>query len=123
MPYGRTVNVRLPLVCAVSRAADRPGAVYGYGRDAAGKRVALKRVTAYSMEPDNNGPTPVLGFGVGVVKGDGSYRVSHLATGSRAGEHDGQRYQLIATAADGRVRRVYNVPVTDCRGVRRDIRF
>ena len=124
VPYGRRVNLRLPLVCGAVGDDGRRGStgfVNGYARERAGAPVRLKRITAFSLEPDNNRPAPVLGFGVGAVEGNGYYRVPNLASGTG---RTGQRYQLIATAADGRVRRVFDdVTVGDCGRVARNIVF
>lgn len=121
---GRTaVHLRLPLVCEPKGGGEgSAGFVNGYARDDDGP-VRLRRVTAYSMEADSNAARPVLGLGVGEVSDNGYFRVPHLASGVAPGQKAGQRYQLIATAADGRVRRVYGVAVHDCRGVRADVRF
>jgi hypothetical protein len=124
VPYGSRVNLRLPLVsCAGTPDGPRVGWVNGYATEADGDRVRLRRITAYSMEPDDDGPTPVLGLGEGTVEPNGYYRVAHLASGQAPGQRDGQRYQLIATAVDGRVSRVFGVRVRDCRGVAADVRF
>ena len=124
VPYDQRVNLRLPLVCGAVGDDDERGStgfVNGYARDGDGDPVRLKRITAFSLEPDNNRPSPVLGFGVGTVESNGYYRVPNLASGTG---RTGQRYQLIATAVDGRVRRVFDdVTVGDCGRVARNIVF
>lgn len=128
VPYGARVELRLPLVgCPPGPSGGRVGFVNGYARTRDGRPVRLRRITAYSMEPDSNRLTPVLGLGVGTVAPNGYYRVAALASGSpagpRAGPPRGQRYQLIATAVDGRVQRVFNTVVRDCRGTAVNIAF
>ncbi len=120
VPYGRRVNVRLPRVCADG--ATGTGAVRGLAVDGP-RRVRLARVTAFSLEPDDNGPTPVLGTAVGTTGSDGSYTVPNLASGVGRGQRGGQRYQLVATAVDGRVQRVYDVRVTGCHLTTRTLDF
>ena len=124
LPYPRGVALRLPLVC---RPADggsgSAGYVNGYARDAQGRRVQLQRITAFSMEPDNDRLDPLLGVGVGQVEPNGYFRIDHLSSDVAPGQRSGQRYQLIATAKDGEVRRVYNVRVSDCRGTPRNVVF
>ncbi|MCW2605695.1 MAG: hypothetical protein JWO60_388 [Frankiales bacterium] len=126
LPYDTSVNLRLPLVCdPVGGGTDGAGLVYGTAVEADGRtRVPLKRVTAFSLETDNNRPTPVLGTSVGAGDRYGAYRVEDLASGVAPGQPGGQRYQLIATAADGRVERVYRgVDVRPCGRERADIVF
>lgn len=126
LPYDATVNLRLPLVCdPVGGGPDGAGLVYGYAYEADRRtRVPLRRVTAFSMETDNNRPTPVLGTSVGSGDASGAFRVDDLASGVTPGQPGGQRYQLIATAADGRVERVYRgVDVRPCARERADIVF
>ena len=119
-----TVHLRLPLVCGPEGGGDgSTGWIAGIAKDDEGRPVRLSRVTAYSMEAESHGPNPVLGVGVGAGNGNGYFRVDHLASGVAPGQRAGQRYQLIATAANGAVRRVYGVAVHDCRGVRADVRF
>lgn len=124
VPYDAKVNLRLPLQCGVrgdNGVVGSTGYINGLARDRDGDRVPLKRVSAFSLEPDNNRPSPVLGFGVGTVRRNGYYKVPDLASGTGRAK---QRYQLIATAVDGRVRRVFDdVSVGDCGRVTRNIVF
>lgn len=124
---GVRVNVRLPLVCGAKGGPGVPGTgrLAGYAVEAGSDRpVPLRRLTAFSLERDDNGPTPVLGMGVGRVEPNGYYEVEDLASGVAKGQRAGQRYQLVATAKDGRVERVYrDVRVTTCTGQRVDIVF
>lgn len=124
LPYGGQVRLRLPLVCGPDDVGGQVGYVNGYAYEGdTDERVPLRRLTAYSMEPDTNGPSPVLGLGVGTAERNGYFRVANLASGEAAGQREGQRYQLIATAMDGRVQRVFSVRVRDCRGTTANIRF
>lgn len=126
VPYDATVNLRLPLVCnPAGGGADGAGLIYGTAVEQDGRtRVPLRRVTAFSLETDNNRPTPVLGTGVGTADGNGSYLVDDLASGVSPGQPGGQRYQLVATASDGRVERVYRgIDVRPCGRERADIVF
>ncbi|MCW2679582.1 MAG: hypothetical protein JWM62_983 [Frankiales bacterium] len=118
VPYGGRVNLRLPLGCG---AGGDAGYVNGYST-VDGKRTELKRVTAFSMEEDNNGPSPVLGFQIGTTESNGYYTLPHLSAGAVGGAA-GQRYQVIATAPDGRVKRFYGVRVVGCRGTPLNIVF
>ncbi|MCU1693809.1 MAG: hypothetical protein JWM64_2900 [Frankiales bacterium] len=123
LPYPVRVNLRLPLVCEPAGGGpDGAGMVNGYAVDD-GRRVPLKRVTAFSLEPDNNRPTPVLGTGTGQAESNGYYKLDNLASGVGAGQSGGQRYQLVATAVDGRVRRVYDVRIGPCGRLYRNIDF
>lgn len=127
VPFPGTLNLRLPLACEPAGGGEgEAGYVNGYATEGdSGRRVPLRRITAFSMEADNNRPTPVLGFGTGRTESNGFFRIDDLAAGAPLGQPDerGQRYQLIATAADGEVRRVYGVRVTPCEGTTVNIRF
>jgi hypothetical protein len=118
VPYGGRVNLRLPLVCG---AGGETGYVNGYST-VGGKRTELKRVTAFSLEEDNNGPSPVLGFQIGTTADNGYYTLPNLGSGA-VGRAAGQRYQIIATAPDGRVKRLYGVRVDECKGTPLNIAF
>jgi hypothetical protein len=123
VPYGRDVNLRLAGVCDRDT-RGRTGAVLGYAvEDGSDRRVPLQRVTAFSLEPDDNDGTPILGTGVGTVAPGGRYVVDDLVSDPTPGARPGQRYQLVATAVDGRVSRVYDVRVTACRATTRNIVF
>jgi hypothetical protein len=102
IPYPARINLRLPWVCS---AGGTTGAISGRA-NAGGAATTLKRVGAWSLAADNNGPTPVLGWNIG-TSSSGSYTVANLAAG--------QKYQVIATASDGRVKRYYDVTVNSCR--------
>lgn len=119
VPYGGRVNLRLPLVCA---AGGDAGYVNGYST-VDGKRTQLKRVTAFSLEADNNGPRPVLGFQIGTTAPNGYYTLPNLNAGAFSPDVPGQRYQVIATAPDGRVKRMYGIRVDPCRGTALNIAF
>ena len=124
VPYDGRVALRLPLVCDPEGGGEgSAGYVNGYARDEDGRRVPLERITAFSMEPDNDRLDPLLGVGVGRVEPNGYFRIDHLSADAAAGQRPGQRYQLIATSTDGEVRRVYGVRVTACSGTPRNLEF
>lgn len=122
-PPGR-VALRLPLVCKpADGGSGTAGYVNGYAKDRDGKRLPLSRITAFSMEPDSNALRPLLGVGVGRVEPNGYFRIDDLVSDVAPGQRAGQRYQLIATAEDGEVRRVYGVRVSACKGTARNVVF
>jgi len=102
IPYPARINLRLPLVCA---AGGTTGAISGRAT-VGGSPATLKRVVAWSLAADSNGPSPILGWNIGTASA-GSFTVPNLASG--------QRYQLVATAASGTVKRYYDVLVSSCR--------
>jgi hypothetical protein len=102
IPYPARINLRLPLICA---AGGTTGTITGKAT-VAGKAVTLKRIATWSMAPDNNGPNPILGWNIGTASA-GAYKIPNLPSA--------QKYQVIATAPDGRSKRVVNIPVNSCR--------
>ena len=102
IPYPVRINLRLPLICA---AGGTTGTISGRAT-MGGAATTLKRIGAWSLAADNNGPTPILGWTIGTT-GSGTFSLPNLA--------GGQKYQVIATASDGRVKRYYDVAVNSCR--------
>ncbi|HVE73938.1 MAG TPA: hypothetical protein VNA30_02440 [Mycobacteriales bacterium] len=111
VPYGARINLRVPLICAKG---GTTGYVNGYAT-VGGQRQQLKRVAAWSLAADNNGPSPILGWNIGTTASNGYWKLPNLPSG--------QKYQVLATAQDGRVKRVYDVPVHACRGTYLGVAF
>jgi hypothetical protein len=110
IPYPARINLRLPLICSQG---GTTGGITGRST-VGGKATSLKRVGAWSLAADNNGPTPILGWTIG-TQSAGTFTVPNLAAG--------QKYQVIATAPDGRVKRYYNVQVNSCRNTNLGVSF
>jgi len=110
IPYGARINLRLPQVCATGGTTGSIGGPATLG----GAATTLKRVGAWSLAADNNGPTPVLGWNIGTAT-NGSYMIGSLAAG--------QKYQVIATASNGQVKRYYQVAVASCRTTTKGVAF
>jgi hypothetical protein len=111
VPYGKAVNVRLPLVCGAGGAT---GDIHGFST-VNGVRTQLKRVATWSQAPDDNRPSPMLGFNVGAADTNGYFMLPRLQSG--------QPYQVIATAPDGRVKRMYGIAVNACKATYLPVAF
>jgi len=95
------INVRLPLVCA---AGGHTGSIQGVTY-VNGVPVQYSRVATWSIAPDNNTPSPILGFTVGTTLKGGGYILPNLPSG--------QLYQILATPVGGATVHVFttqNVP-------------
>ncbi|HEU0129500.1 MAG TPA: hypothetical protein VFQ85_00735 [Mycobacteriales bacterium] len=103
VPYGATVNLRLPLICSQGGST---GVINGFVSKG-GVRVAADRVAAWSLAPDNNTPSPILGFNVGYAKSNGYYAIPNLPSG--------QTYTVQITKS-GVMKQYYNVRVNSCAG-------
>lgn len=110
IPYPARINVRLPLICSQG---GTTGAISGRAT-VRGSAVTLRRVATWSLGADNNGPTPVLGWTIGTAS-NGTFRLPNLPAG--------QKYQVLATAPDGTVKRLYGVPVNSCRTTTLNVAF
>ena len=110
IPYPARINLRLPVICS---AGGTTGAITGRAT-VGGAAVTLKRVATWSLGADNNGPKPILGWNVG-TSSSGSYSLPNLPSG--------QKYQVLATAPDGRMKRYYDVAVSSCRTTTLNVAF
>lgn len=111
IPYPVRINLRLPLICSQG---GTTGAINGR-TTVGGVAKQLRRMTTWSLAPDNNGPTPVLGWNIGTTTASGYYLIPNLPSG--------QRYQVYATAPDGRVKRILGVAVSACRTTTVNVAF
>ncbi len=111
VPYPTRINLRIPRICGKG---GTTGWINGYS-SVGGRRQQLARVATWSLAPDNNGPTPILGWNIGTAATNGYFKLPNLPSG--------QKYQVVATAKDGRVKRLYNVPVNACRGTYLGVSF
>lgn len=112
VPYKGPVHLRLPLDrCDLGGTTGTIAGVATKG----GKRVALTRAIAWSLQPDNNDARPIIGWNVEHGRSDGSYVLPNLASG--------QKYQVWLTTAAGQVKKTFHVPVRPCATTRLDVRF
>jgi hypothetical protein len=111
IPYPTRINLRLPQICSTG---GTTGAITGRAT-VGGRATALKRVGAWSLATDNNGPTPILGWTIGTTASDGTFSLPNLAAG--------QKYQVMATAPNGTVKRYYDVQVNSCRSTNLGVSF
>ncbi|MCU1590976.1 MAG: hypothetical protein JWP11_2232 [Frankiales bacterium] len=102
IPYPARINIRLPLICSQG---GTTGAISGRAT-LGGAATTLKRVATWSLGADNNSPSPILGWNVGTA-GSGTYTLPNLPAG--------QKYQVLATASNGVMKRYYDVQVNSCR--------
>ena len=103
LPHGGPLPLRLP----VTRCDE--GGTVGTLRGTAtrgGAPSPLTRVVAWSLEGFDPVTRPVLGWNIGTASADGSFVVPNLV--------GDQRYQVWVTAADGAVRKAFNVAVPVC---------
>jgi hypothetical protein len=110
IPYPARINLRLPLICAQG---GTTGAISGRA-SVGGSAATLKRVATWSLGADNNGPTPILGWNVGTTA-NGTFTLPNLPAG--------QKYQVLATAPSGVVKRYYDVQVNSCRTTTLNVAF
>jgi hypothetical protein len=112
VPFKGPVHLRLPLDrCDLGGTTGTIAGVATKG----GRRVALTRAIAWSLQPDNNDARPILGWNVEPGRDDGSYVLPNLASG--------QKYQVWLTTSAGQVRKTFKVPVRPCATTRLDVRF
>jgi hypothetical protein len=111
IPYPARINLRLPQICSTG---GTTGGITGRAT-VGGRATALKRVGAWSLATDNNGPTPIMGWTIGTTASDGTFKLPNLAAG--------QKYQVMATAPNGTVKRYYNVQVNSCRNTNLGVSF
>jgi hypothetical protein len=110
IPYPARINLRLPLICSQG---GTTGAISGRST-VGGTATTLKRVATWSLGADNNGPTPILGWNVGTASA-GTFTLPNLPAG--------QKYQVLATAPNGTLKRYYNVQVNSCRTTTLNVAF
>jgi hypothetical protein len=110
IPYPARINLRLPLICSQG---GTTGAISGRAT-LGGGATTLKRVATWSLGADNNGPTPILGWNVGSA-GPGTFTLPNLPAG--------QKYQVLATASNGVMKRYYDVQVNSCRTTTLNVAF
>jgi hypothetical protein len=110
VPYGTSVNIRLPVVCAVG---GTTGHIHGYVTKN-GVRVKADRVAAWGMAADNNSFSPILGWRVGTARDDGYYKIPNLESG--------QTYTVKITK-DGKTYQRYGVAVEKCKNTSFHARF
>jgi len=111
IPYPVRINLRLPLICSQG---GTTGAISGR-TTVSGVAKQFKRMATWSLASDNNGPTPILGWNIGTTTSTGTYTIPNLPSG--------QKYQVYATAPDGRVKRVLDVAVNACRTTTLNVAF
>jgi hypothetical protein len=102
---GPGVNLRLPVVCG--RTGGLTGGVHGYVT-LHGRRIKADRAIAWSMYPDTDPRTKILGFAIGSGADNGFYSIYKLARN--------QRYDVritVTNPANGHrdTKRLVNVPV------------
>jgi hypothetical protein len=110
IPYPTRINLRLPLICSQG---GTTGTISGRAT-VGGSATTLKRIATWSLGTDNNGPKPILGWNVGTT-GDGTYTLPNLPSG--------QKYQVLATAPNGAMKRYYDVAVSSCRTTTLNVAF
>ena len=110
IPYGKAINIRLPLVCAKG---GKTGYIGGFSYKN-GVRKPLGYVAAWSQAPDNNSASPVLGFSVGFALSSGYFKIPDLAGG---------QYYTIQYTMDGVMKQVYKVWVNPCKATSTRIAF
>lgn len=103
IPYGKPINIKLPLVCA---AGGKTGWIAGQATKG-GVPVNIDFVGAWSMAKDNNTAQPILGFRTGYGTDRGTWKVPNLASG--------QLYTVV-WIENGVRRQRYNIPVYACKG-------
>jgi hypothetical protein len=103
IPYGKAINIRLPLVCAQGGST---GWIGGY-TTVNGVRKKMDRVAAWSMAKDNNTASPIQGFKVGYSLDSGSFAIKNLA---------GNQYYTVVYSLGTRKVQKYNVYVHGCKG-------
>lgn len=102
VPYSSAVTIRLPLICSEG---GTTGGIWGYAKRG-GVRAPLQRIAAWSLAPDNNTASPILGWTVGVTGSNGFFHLANLAAN--------QPYIILATM-DGVTQHVWHVGVNPCR--------
>jgi hypothetical protein len=110
IPYPARINIRLPLICSQG---GTTGAISGRAT-VGGAATTLKRVATWSLGTDNNGPSPILGWNVGTTS-SGAFTLPNLPAG--------QKYQVLATAPSGAMKRYYGIAVNSCRTTALNIAF
>ena len=110
IPYPARINIRLPLICSQG---GTTGAISGRVT-VGGAAATLKRVATWSLAPDNNGPTPILGWNIG-TSSSGRYLLPNLPAA--------QKYQVLATSPSGVVKRYYGIQVNSCRTTTLNVAF
>lgn len=110
IPYPARINLRLPLICSQG---GTTGAISGRAT-VGGAATTLKRIATWSLGADNNGPTPILGWNIGTAT-NGSFTLPNLPAG--------QKYQVLATAPNGTLKRYYDVQVNSCRTTTLNVAF
>jgi hypothetical protein len=101
IPYGTSINIRLPVVCAQGGTTGHvSGVVYKNG-----VKVKADRVAAWSTAPDNNTFSPIKGWRVGTARSDGTYVIPNLESG--------QEYTVKITLA-GKTYQRYHIYVNKC---------
>jgi hypothetical protein len=110
IPYPARINLRLPLICS---AGGTTGAISGRAT-VGGAATTLKRIATWSLGADNNGPKPILGWNIGTAS-SGTFTLPNLPAG--------QKYQVLATAPSGAVKRYYDVQVDSCRTTTLNVAF
>lgn len=103
IPYGRRINIKLPLVCA---AGGRTGYIAGKATKN-GAPVKVDFVGAWSAAKDNNSANPIQGFRTGYGTDRGTWIVRNLASG--------QPYTMI-WEENGVRRQRYSIAVSACKG-------
>jgi hypothetical protein len=102
VPYGKTVVVKLPLICALG---GKTGKIHGYVTKH-GVRVQADRVVAWSMANDNNVASPILGWNMGAPASNGYYVVPNMPPG---------QYYTVHFTKDGVTQVKNNVWVNPCK--------
>lgn len=103
IPYGKSIAIELPLICPQG---GKTGTINGWSSKG-GVRKPLTRVAAWSLAPDNNTASPILGWNIGYAKSNGYFAVPNLPSG---------QYYTVQYTMDGVMKQKYNVYVHPCRG-------
>lgn len=110
IPYGKAINIKLPLVCAKG---GKTGWIGGVATKNGARRV-MSRVAAWSMAKDNNTATPIQGFKVGYSTSTGSFAIKNIPSG---------QYYTVRYTLDGVTKQKYNIWVSACKGTTSSIAF
>jgi len=103
IPYGKAVNIVLPVVCA---AGGTTGYIAGRATKG-GAPVKVDFVGAWSLAKDNNTAQPILGFRTGYGTDRGTWAVKNLVSG--------QAYTVV-WIENGVRRQRYGIAVSACQG-------
>lgn len=110
IPYGKPINITLPLVCA---AGGKTGYLAGTATKG-GQPLNVDFVGAWSMAKDNNTAQPILGFRVGYGTDRGTWAIRNLASG--------QQYTIV-WIENGVRRQKYGYAVNACKGTAASVAF